>query len=101
MQAKPDHASTIDQEGTLLAVITTEALVGVVLDRISEAEAAILLHLARSARLDLMGRDEVPAIRMSEEVPHNRRGQRADARPREVIQAMQALRGCGGEADGT
>jgi len=38
MQAKPDQASTIDQEGTLLAVITTEALAGVVLDRISEAE---------------------------------------------------------------
>ena len=48
-----------------------------------------------------MGRDEVPAIRMSEEVRHDRRGQRADARPREVIQALQALRGCGGKADGT
>ena len=37
------------------------------LDRISEAEAATLLNLTRSALLDLMGRYEVPAIRMSEE----------------------------------
>lgn len=37
------------------------------LDRLSEAEAAAVLGLARWELLDLMGRHEVPAVRMSSE----------------------------------
>jgi hypothetical protein len=37
------------------------------LDRLSEAQAAAILRLARSELLELMGRYDVPAVRMSVE----------------------------------
>ncbi len=37
------------------------------LDRLSEARAAAILELARWELLELMGRYDVPAVRMSEE----------------------------------
>jgi hypothetical protein len=37
------------------------------LDRLSEAQAAAILGVARWELLELMGRDDVPAVRMSAE----------------------------------